>query len=605
MQYQWTPFVFLCFLSVQGLAQAPDQLPLFRTPSEKASLLNLGSQPPVAGGITQPPAGPVRLMAEWEETAALALTWRKDTHTDILAEIVRHARTRCTVLLHCSGTAGVENAKSELLRKGIDISSGIVFIPTRSNSIWIRDYGPNSVYLHDVDSLLFTDWIYNRLRVHDDTLAFRTAREWSVPLYVTTTPPYQLVNTGGNVLSDGMGTAFSSKLVLEENAPGSFWLQQAHDEGEIDELMQRFTGINRYLKMDTLPYDNIHHLDMHLRLLDEETFLVGQYPEGVSDGPQIEANLKYLLSQPSAFGHPYRVVRIPMPSWGGQYPPFNYQPLKKYLYPTYTNSLILNDLVFLPVYGTPSDEEAKEIYRQALPGYQIIPIDCKSLIDEGGALHCITKEIGSRDPLRIVHRPVRNLPASDAPEPYPIQALLQHQSGIAAAHLYYSTDSSATEWSSRPMHPAPHPDSLNYWTGYLPADIFSAKAGNTIYYYIEAIARNGKRQVRPYPAPKGWWPLRLARSSAVQDAAPVRLAAPFPNPAHDRVCVPVEVSQRLQGGLLLEDATGHLLEVVYEGPLLPGITRHCVEVERFAPGVYFLVVQAGGKTMARQLFVMK
>lgn len=35
-------------------------------------------------------------------------------------------------------------------------------------------------------------------------------------------------------------------------------------------------GIERYIKMQTLPYDGIHHIDMHMKLLDEETLLVGQ-----------------------------------------------------------------------------------------------------------------------------------------------------------------------------------------------------------------------------------------------------------------------------------------------------------------------------------------
>ena len=37
-------------------------------------------------------------------------------------------------------------------------------------------------------------------------------------------------------------------------------------------------GINRYITMPTLPYDGIHHIDMHMKLLDEETLLVGEYP---------------------------------------------------------------------------------------------------------------------------------------------------------------------------------------------------------------------------------------------------------------------------------------------------------------------------------------
>jgi hypothetical protein len=91
------------------------------------------------------------------------------------------------------------------------------------------------------------------------------------------------VHTGGNNLQNGTGILFSSNLVLDEN-PGK-------TEAEIDTIAKTFLGINQYVKFPTLPFDGIHHLDMHMRVIDEETIVIGEYPEGVSDGPQIEANI--------------------------------------------------------------------------------------------------------------------------------------------------------------------------------------------------------------------------------------------------------------------------------------------------------------------------
>jgi hypothetical protein len=51
-----------------------------------------------------------------------------------------------------------------------------------------------------------------------------------------------------------------------------------------------------------------------MRIIDEETIIIGEYPEGVSDGPQINANIEYLNEEvKTAFGHSYRIIRIPMP----------------------------------------------------------------------------------------------------------------------------------------------------------------------------------------------------------------------------------------------------------------------------------------------------
>ena len=125
-------------------------------------------------------------------------------------------------------------------------------------------------------------------------------------------------------MSDGAGTAFSSELVVEENGPSGQFNQTVRTPAEVDSMMKWFMGISeRYVRMSTLPYDGIHHIDMHMKLLDEETLLVGEFPVGVSDGPQLEQNLQFIASNyNSTYGTPYELVRIPMPpSTGGAYPP--------------------------------------------------------------------------------------------------------------------------------------------------------------------------------------------------------------------------------------------------------------------------------------------
>jgi agmatine/peptidylarginine deiminase len=383
------PLLFLfCAFILEIEAQQPTWLPRFRAPGESDQAGQHRILSPSQGAITQPPVVPVRMMAEWEELQSIAITWKTGVHNDILAEIVRAVRTECKVLIHCNSETVINQAKAHLLASGVDLSSNVQFVIARSNSLWIRDYGPSTVYAHDVDSLWLVDWIYNRPRYNDDTLSATIAQSLNVPLYTTTLAPYDLVNTGGNVMTDGMGTAFSSKLVLEENGSNNVWGQSNHNEAAVDTLMRQFMGIKRYLKMDILPYDGIHHLDMHFKMLDEETLLIGEYPPNVSDGPQIEANIYYLLSKLSAFGRSYRVVRVPMPSFGGQYPPYNGDPNKAYLYPTYANALIVNKIILMPKYNLATDDTAQKIFEKAMPGYKVVPINCTSIVDEGGAIRC-------------------------------------------------------------------------------------------------------------------------------------------------------------------------------------------------------------------------
>jgi len=197
--------------------------------------------------------------------------------------------------------------------------------------------------------------------------------------------------------------------------------------------MNSYMGLTRYIKMNTLPYDGIHHIDMHMKLLDEETLLVGQYPNGVADGPFIEANLQYVLSNfLTCYGRPYKVVRIPMPpSPGGQYPPSS-------SYYTYTNSVFINKTVIVPIYGLPQDTTALRIYRENLPGYRVVGINCSGMISAGGAIHCITKEIGVYNPIFISHKYQRNTDVTN--QPYQIKSYIKSKRGIANAKLYWRTD---------------------------------------------------------------------------------------------------------------------------------------------------------------------
>ena len=249
---------------------------------------------------TNPPDQTPRTPAEFEENQGVIVTWTQ--YTSNLREIVRHAKESVKVYIVCSNPSSVT---SYLSQGGID-TNNIEFVVADYNSVWVRDYGPQSIYLHGTNELAFVDWVYNRPRPKDDTIPIIMGNYLNVPVYQMTATPNRLTATGGNFMNDGFGKGFSSKLILTENS--------SLTEAQIDTIKKRYMGISPYVKMTVLPYDGIHHIDMHMKLIDEETLLVGQYPQGVSDGPQIEANINYILNNyQTSYGRPYRVVRIPMP----------------------------------------------------------------------------------------------------------------------------------------------------------------------------------------------------------------------------------------------------------------------------------------------------
>ncbi len=237
-----TIIILLCVLfSVKSFTQ---DLPHQMTEDEKQ--LWQTYQPALFPKLSEPPPTPVRTMAEWEELQGILITWT--SYTSILRQIVDYAQDEGLVYIVCTDSNSV---KSYLSAGGVPLLN-LKFLITSFNSIWVRDYGPWSVYSGVSDTLKIIDWIYNRPRPLDDVIPVFFANYAGFPIYQTTTPPYDLIASGGNFMTDGHGTGFSSKLILNENS--------GKTEAQINLIMNKFMGLDRYIKMETLPYDQIHHI---------------------------------------------------------------------------------------------------------------------------------------------------------------------------------------------------------------------------------------------------------------------------------------------------------------------------------------------------------
>ncbi|MGQ9846529.1 MAG: agmatine deiminase family protein [Bacteroidales bacterium] len=544
-------------------------LPHYLTNKEASELPNY--QPPKPKGITHPPVSPIRNAAEWEEMQGVLISWISGYET-FLSEIVKYAREEATVYIFCNDSNTVKN----YLTSHSIPTTNTRYIIASLNSVWIRDYGPNTIYVNDVDSLYLVDWVYNRPRPQDDASPQQFATLMQLPLYQCTQPPTDLVATGGNWVSDGFGTAFSSKLILTENAAISSYNQTPKSETDIDNIVRDYLGIDRYIKMDVLPYDGIHHIDMHFKLLDEETLLVGQYPNGISDGPQIEANLNYILNNfNSVYGTPYKVVRIPMPpSTSGLWPS------NGAYYRTYTNSLIINKTILVPTYYEQYDTTALRIYRQAMPGYRVVGINANSIISQSGAIHCTTHEIGAVNPLLISHKALPN--TDNIWTNYQINAYIHHKSGIQEARIYYRTDTTQP-YTWVPMQLT---NSTNHtWTGEIPAQ----PSGTFVYYYIWAKANSGKEQVRPMPAPAGYWKFRVYNPTAVKELNSDNFIC-TPYYQLGQLTLNLFSSTEIDANISLINNLGQPVKTLYKGKLLQGyqeLTNHV----HLAKGLYFLNIE--------------
>ncbi len=541
-----------------------------------------------SNGILTPPTSPVRTMAEWEEMQAIVVTFR--SFLPLLTEIIRAAQKECEVIVV---TNNISSTQNYLLDRDIDIEENITFLLDNSNSLWVRDYGGNPVYTNDVDSLIMIDWIYNRPRPHDDDIPTTVAEYLDIPLYQTLAAPFDLVHTGGNFMADGLGKGFSSTLVDEENAFPNTWGESVHTPEDVNAIMQDFMGISEYVKMETLPYDGIHHIDMHMKLLDETTLLVGEYPAGIADGPQIEANIQYVLDNfTTSYDTAFDIIRIPMPpDENGRYPHQGGD------YRTYANALFVNNSILVPTYEEEFDTTALRIWEESMPGYNVVGIDCNSIIPYGGAIHCITKEVGVDDPLWIAHEKLMDVPQAQV-EGYTAGAIIKHRSGILSAKLWYQTNEEPS-FIAIPMTLVDA--ATDTWSATIPEQA----AGSRIQYYIEAISNSGKKITRPLPAPEGYFEFLVDDVVSSDDVnAPIlSLEKIYPNPASAITVIPVVAEKEEWIVISLRDIHGKTLKTIFEGKTSIGHQNFFVDADKFSTGIYLVEMQSSTKNISQKLVI--
>ncbi len=182
----------------------------------------------------------------------------------------------------------------------------------------------------------------------DDEANIDIAAHFNCPVH--SLPAYL---NGGNFLVNGFATALSTCTMVGEN-------NQLWDESEFFDLAEQYTGIGDYVIVDNTEDYSLQHIDCWLKLLDEETLLVKRVSESHEEYARIEANLDILETLTNAWGRPYRIIRIDCPTYD------------EYDVTAYTNSLILNTKVLVPLFNIPGDADALQTYADAMPGYEII-----------------------------------------------------------------------------------------------------------------------------------------------------------------------------------------------------------------------------------------
>ena len=331
------------------------------------------------------------LPAEWEEQDAVILAWPHEL-TDWAEHLEEAQQTFCAIIRAIGRFEKIlliVSDKAQVLKQlqgsSIDLAQ-IHLYELPCNDTWARDFGPLTVKTEQ--GLLLLDFVFNgwgnKFKADLDT-KLTSGLAAAGAFGKTRLLASELVLEGGSIESDGAGTLLTtSACLLEKNRNPH--LSRAQLEIELKQLF----GAKQVLWLEQgalLGDDTDSHIDTLARFAPDQTIVFQGCNDPNDEHFQVLSAMHAQLDSFTANnGRNYRLLELPWPeacydSEGNRLPA------------TYANFLIINGAVLVPTYNDPADSAALAIIAQAFPHREIIPIDCRVLIEQHGSLHCVTMQL--------------------------------------------------------------------------------------------------------------------------------------------------------------------------------------------------------------------
>ncbi len=258
----------------------------------------------------------------------------------------------------------------------------IIKIPTVD--VWMRDYGPTFVVRNRPEApLAINDWIFNgwggkyKVYEHDDRVAKDIAELLGVPVFA-----HPIVLEGGAIEVNGAGICLTTEqCLLNEN-------RNAHlSRAEIAQFLEDSLGVSQiiWLGQGIAGDDTDGHIDDIARFANATTVVcaVGDDPEDANYAP-LQENFERLKGVRGHNGSRLDIIPLPSPR------PVLYQGAR--LPASYANFYIANEVVLMPIFDDPCDQNALGIIGELFPTRKAIGIRCTDVVAGLGAVHCVTQQ---------------------------------------------------------------------------------------------------------------------------------------------------------------------------------------------------------------------
>ena len=328
-----------------------------------------------------------RMPGEFEPVSMVKMCYPNNMPLSAYKAIAEGNKVLLLVNPDSSNNSRIATAQTALGNAGVNLDN-VTFLDMNIDddyAYWVRDFSP--FYVFNNKDLSIVDFTYNRpQRVEQNAVPKKLSDYLGMPY-----SKMSLTHTGGNLMQDGRGTAFSDDLVVSENN---------NSKTRVKSQMRTYTGTDNYVITIDPQGDYIAHIDCWAKIVAPDKIIVAKVPTSNSRYKYYEQVATTLANTKCAYGYNYRIYRIDEPGGSTVAP--------------YTNSLIANKHVYMPLGSNSTyNQKALNVYKEALPGYDIVGIQGYSSNNQCAflntdALHCRTHEIPDQNMLFIDSRDVYN-----------------------------------------------------------------------------------------------------------------------------------------------------------------------------------------------------
>ena len=331
----------------------------------------------------------VRYPAEWEKQSA---TWLAFPHNKTNWYGERGINIRkfyveliCNItefqpvnLLLPSKSFLTDEEKAALANRPFSVN----FIVIKTNDIWIRDYGPFFMKLGD--KKVITETQFNAWGAKfppwglDNAIPQKIAAKTGLPLNESV--PYIFEGGAIEVNGDGLGITTEDCLVGKNR----------NNERDLKKVVKALCKAFGLKDMLVLPH-GLHgdhtdgHIDNVARFVAKDRVVMCMTDNKRSPNYAILTEAKQFIENwLKEHYETAKVDTLPLP-------PQRVLDDGQILPASYMNYIYVNGGLIFPKYKSPNDAKAKKYFESVYPDRKVIGIDCRTVIEEGGSLHCMSK----------------------------------------------------------------------------------------------------------------------------------------------------------------------------------------------------------------------